>query len=92
MWRYDDVVPDPGILIDDSLLDVATASDSDAGKIRPFRLILVSAHQDNILKNCVGIDKGTDPNDAMLDRSLLNDAAVADQGAINMSRANDACR
>jgi hypothetical protein len=67
--------------------DVATAPDSDMRKALPtfprFRLVVIGAHQDNILR---------DVSESMTERipmmlcsiEAFNDAPIANQGTINM--------
>jgi len=72
--RDDAVIPDPGVLVDDGVLDAGVAADADPGDPVRFLVVnrcvgfeVVAPHHDDAVQDAAAVDEAADPDDALPD-------------------------
>ena len=93
--RYCHVITNPGVFVHDSIFDPAIGTNTNAGLPGFFmlgyrfkRFIKITAEKNCSIKYGARPDKTADPDNAVKDDSPVQNAAVRDNGMIDLSAVN----
>src|SRR6516162_7896373 len=88
-------VPDARVLVDNSALDAAMATDAKWRGARlwfpSFCLVKVGPHKDRVAERGAAADHAPNPDDRAVDVRVANDAAIGNNRPLNLRSADLAC-
>src|ERR1051325_3652955 len=97
--RDANIIPDTGVLIDDGIFDPGVLPNADPGlahhfilKDRMMRLVIIASHQDDAVEFTPRTHDAADADDRMADIGRIDDAAIRDNGGVNLRAIDFRCR